>query len=112
MNYIIIEELKFIKGNNKIIYIVKDKLYKQKKYQISSASQMGKIEYDPVRKQYCFFPSIAKIFPYEYLKEIANFIMNLNKMSDAGKNGAKAGKFLKNKITFDPNGSPLIFIKE
>lgn len=41
-----------------------------------------------------------------------NKLFAMDKLSEAGKNGAKTGKILKDKITFEPNDPPPIFIKE
>lgn len=101
MKYIKIEELG--KTNNKIAYIVKNK---------KGDYPIGEIYFYSTWRQYCFFPLAHTVYSYECLQDITNFILKLKKLSEAGKSGAKTGKVLKDKIAFEPNGPPPLFIKE
>lgn len=73
---------------------------------------IGIIKWYPSWRQYCFFPSEMTVYSYECLRDISNFITNLKKISYSGKKGTESGKALKDKITFEPNGPPPLFIKE
>lgn len=102
----------------KYITIKKTIKYKKRKTDIFTVHNkksnfiIGIIKWYSPWRQYCFFPSKMTVYSYECLQDISNFIMNLKKISDVGKKGAKAGKALKDKITFEPNGPPPLFIKE
>ena len=95
--YIRIEELKGRKFNDKPICVV---INKKNKF------LLGEIVYHKLCKQYFFCPYLHRIFSYDCLQDIAGFIQKLNELSKAGKDGAKAGKKLKDKISFEPNDPP------